>query len=244
MDLQISHRDDITIFRVQSQPREEDLRTLIKRVTNFCRGGKKKFIFDITGLAHLASTDIAILVNVNDAVKEHGGRVVLTGIKPRVSYILDVTNLRPFFEIHESFAHAVAALGGGADMVIGQKPGSVPPDSGDRAQRRFGERFVREVAKSRLHVRLLEIFDGKRLDIISVKSLADLTGESASAVAPVLADLTATGVLREAGGGTYNYAPSAEHTGDIRNFLRLWTDTRWHSELLSLILAREGKSDA
>lgn len=241
MDIQVSHKDDITVLQIQSQPREEDLRTLLKRITNFCRGGRKKFIFDVTGLEHLASTDIAILVNVNDAAKEHGARLVLTGIKPRVSYILDITNLRPFFEIHESFAHAVAALGGGTDLVVRQRPGAPPVDSGERAQRRFGERMVREVAHSRLHVRLLELFSEKRLDIISVKSLAEATGEGEGAVGPVLTDLASAGLLREAGGGTYNYAPSNERAGEIRSFLKLWADPRWHSELLSLVLAREGK---
>ena len=106
MQLNISHHGDVTVIDIESQPRSEDLDTLVKRVTNFCKGGRSKFILNLRGLDRLSSTDIAALVNINDTCKEHGASLVLCQLQSKINYVLEITNLRPFFKIAESFSAA------------------------------------------------------------------------------------------------------------------------------------------
>jgi anti-anti-sigma factor len=117
MAFNIAHHGDVTIIDVESQPRSGDLDTLVKRITNFCQGGHRKFILNLRGLERLSSTDIAGLVNINDTCKEHGAQLVLCQLQPKITYVLEITNIRSFFEVADSFSSAVALLGGGHDVI-------------------------------------------------------------------------------------------------------------------------------
>jgi len=239
MDVQISHHDDITILRPLREPRAEDIGSLAKRLKNFCQRGQGKIIFAIEGLDHITSTGIGVLVKASDTVKENGGRLVLAGVQPAVERILGLMDLLEFFEIHESFAHAVAALGGGTDVVAQHQAGETQQQS----PRELAERLIRHVVTSRLHVRLIQLLATKHIDVVSVKTLAKATGESEAALYKPLHDLVKAGLLKSFGQGTaYNYAPSPEQTAEINAFLRLWANSRRHGELLKAILKRERRS--
>lgn len=243
MQLNISHHGEVTVIDLETQPQAEDLDALVRRVTNFCRGGHRKFILNLRGLERLSSTDIAALVNINDTCKEHGARLVLCQLQPKISYVLEITNLRSFFQVADSFSAAVALIGGAsAAQVAVDRASPAAAREAERRAQQLAEQFIEQAAKSRLHLRLLQLLESKRLDIVSPKTVAQATGEDEERFKPVIADLHSLGVLREVGANTYNYAPNPERSREIRQFLDLWNSPRYHSDILAKILKREGAS--
>lgn len=240
MDVQISHHEDITVLALLRPPQDTEQATIVKRLRNFCRAGHTKIVFDLRQLEHITSTAIGILVQASDTVKENGGRLLLTGLHPRVERILEMMDLRSFFEIHDTFAHAVAALGGDVSVAAQHEATGAAERAGELSRRELAEQLIHHVVHSRLHVRLVQLLATKRMNVVSVKSLAKVTGESEPALFRPLHDLAKAGILKSLGQGTaYNYAPSPERAAEINAFLRLWADSRSHGELLALVLERE-----
>jgi anti-anti-sigma factor len=241
LQLHISHHGDVTVIDIESQPRSEDLDTLVKRVLNFCRGGHRKFILNLRGLERLSSTDIAALVNINDTCKEHAAKLILCQLQPKINYVLEITNLRSFFEVADSFSSAVALLGGAsAAQVAVERASPVAAREAERRAAQLAEKFTEGVAKSRLHLRILQLLESKRLEIISPAALNQATGESEEKVLAVIKDLVGLAILREVGARTWNYNPSPERGKEIRLFLDLWNSPRYHSTILAKLLKREG----
>ncbi|MHC4914104.1 MAG: STAS domain-containing protein [Planctomycetota bacterium] len=242
MQLNISHHGDVTVIDIEEQPKSEDLDTLVKRVTNFCKGGRKKFILNLRGLDRLSSTDIAALVNINDTCKEHDSKLVLCQLQSKINYVLEITNLRPFFQIAESFSAAVSLLGGaGVAQAAVDRANPVAAREAERRAQAMAEKFISRAVKTRLHLRVLQILESARLEIISPTSLSEATGEEEERILPIIADLVKLGVLSEVGTRTYNYSPSQERSREIRQFLDMWNSPRYHSQILSRLLEREGK---
>lgn len=241
MQLNISHHGDVTVIDVETQPRSEDLDTLVKRVLNFCRGGHRKFILNLRGLERLSSTDIAALVNINDTCKEHSAKLILCQLQPKINYVLEITNLRSFFEVADSFSSAVALLGGAAAAQVAvERASPVAAREAERRAQQMAERFIEAVAKSRLHLRVLQLLESRRLEIISPDSIGQTTGESEEKVLAVIRDLSALAILREVGARTWNYSPGPDRAREIRQFLDLWNSPRFHSGILAKLLKREG----
>ena len=241
MQLNISHHGDVTVIDVETQPRSEDLDTLVKRVLNFCRGGHRKFILNLRGLERLSSTDIAALVNINDTCKEHGAKLILCQLQPKINYVLEITNLRSFFEVADSFSSAVALLGGAsAAQVAVERAAPVAAREAERRAAQVAEKFIGAVARSRLHLRVLQLLESRRLDIVSPDSLRQSTGEPEDKLMPVIRDLVSLAIVREVGARTWNYAPSPERAREIRQFLDLWNSPRHHSAILAKLLKAEG----
>ena len=240
MQLNISHHGDVTVIDVETQPRSEDLDTLVKRVLNFCRDGHRKFILNLRGLDRLSSTDIAALVNINDTCKEHSAKLILCQLQPKINYVLEITNLRSFFEVADSFSAAVSLLGGAsAAQVAVDRASPVAAREAERRTAQTAEKFIDAVARSRLHLRALQVLESRRLEIISPAGLAQATSENEARLLPVIADLAALAILREVGARTWNYTPSPERAREIRQFLDLWNSPRYHSSILAKLLKRE-----
>jgi hypothetical protein len=105
----------------------------------------------------------------------------------------------------------------------------------------MAEKFIERAVKTRLHLRVLQILESKRLEIISPTSLSEATSESEEIILPIVADLVKLGVLREVGTRTYNYNPNQERAREIRQFLDMWNSPRYHSQILTKLLDREGR---
>jgi anti-sigma B factor antagonist len=54
---------------------------------------KKKIIFDLTGVTHIDSTGIGIIVMSAGKVKEAGGQLRLAGVNSHVEHVLKLTNM-------------------------------------------------------------------------------------------------------------------------------------------------------
>jgi anti-sigma B factor antagonist len=73
------------------------------------RDGRKKIIFDLTGVSHIDSTGIGIIVMSAGQVKEAGGELRLAGPSGHVEQVLKMTNMHQIVGIHPT---AAAAAGG------------------------------------------------------------------------------------------------------------------------------------
>ena len=167
---------------------------------------------------------------------------MLCQLQSKINYVLEITNLRPFFQIAENFSAAVALLGGaGAAQAAVDRANPVAAQEAERRAQALAEKFIGRAAKTRLHLRVLQLLEARRLEIISPASLSQATGEEEAKVVRVIADLVKLGVLREVGTRTYNYTPNRERAREIRQFLDMWNSPRYHSRILSRLLKREGK---
>lgn len=245
MQFNITHHGDATVIDVDVQPKSEDLDALVKRVTNFCKSGRRKFILNLRGLDRLSSTDIAALVNINDTCKEHRAALVLCQLQSKISYVLEITNLKPFFQIAENFSAAVALLGGaGVAQAATERANPGAAREAERHAQALAEKFIESVARSRLHVQVLQVLlvmEAKKIEIISPAALSKDIGEPEAAVNAVILDLVNQGVLREVGVRAYNFCPSQERVREIRQFLEMWKSPRYHSQVMSKLLAREAR---
>ena len=57
------------------------------------REQRKKIIFDLTGVTHIDSTGIGIIVTSAGHVKQAGGQLRLAGINSHLEHILKMTNI-------------------------------------------------------------------------------------------------------------------------------------------------------
>jgi anti-sigma B factor antagonist len=62
-------------------------------VEGLVREQQKKIIFDLTGVSHIDSTGIGIIVMSAGEVKEAGGELRLAGVNAHVEHILKMTNI-------------------------------------------------------------------------------------------------------------------------------------------------------
>jgi anti-sigma B factor antagonist len=60
---------------------------------NLVKEKRKKIIFDLTGVTHIDSTGIGIIVTSAGKAKEAGGQLRLAGINSHLEHILKMTNI-------------------------------------------------------------------------------------------------------------------------------------------------------
>ena len=63
---------------------------------------RKKIIFDLSGITHLDSTGIGILVAVAGQMREAGGELRVAGASEHVEHILKMTNVHQIIDLHPS----------------------------------------------------------------------------------------------------------------------------------------------
>lgn len=74
------------------------------------REKRKKIIFDLTGVSHIDSTGIGIIVMAAGKVKEAGGELRLAGINSHVEHILKLTNIDKVVAWKATVAEAAAGF--------------------------------------------------------------------------------------------------------------------------------------
>ena len=63
---------------------------------------RKKIIFDLSGITHLDSTGIGIIVAVAGQMREAGGELRVAGASEHVEHILRMTNVHQIIGLHSS----------------------------------------------------------------------------------------------------------------------------------------------
>ena len=73
------------------------------------RENKKKVVFDLSGVTHIDSTGVGIIVMSAGQIKQAGGRLRLCA-QGHVEHILKMTNIDKVIELHPSLAAAAAGF--------------------------------------------------------------------------------------------------------------------------------------
>jgi len=71
---------------------------------------RKKIIFDLTGVTHVDSTGIGIIVMVAGQMKNAGGGLRLAGANEHLEQILRMTNVHQIVELHPTAAAAASGF--------------------------------------------------------------------------------------------------------------------------------------
>jgi len=71
---------------------------------------RKKIIFDLTGVTHIDSTGIGIIVMSAGKVKEAGGQLRLAGVNSHVEHVLKLTNMDKVVTWNPTVTEAVVGL--------------------------------------------------------------------------------------------------------------------------------------
>jgi anti-sigma B factor antagonist len=85
-----------------------DCKQLEWSVENLVKEGRKKVIFDLTGVTHLDSTGIGIVVMSAGQLKKAGGELRVAGASAHVEEVLKMTNIDQIVVLHPTTAAAAA----------------------------------------------------------------------------------------------------------------------------------------
>jgi len=87
-----------------------DCKQLEWSVENLVKEGRKKVIFDLTGVTHLDSTGIGIVVMSAGQLKKAGGELRVAGASAHVEEVLKMTNIDQIVVLHPTTAAAAAGF--------------------------------------------------------------------------------------------------------------------------------------
>jgi len=71
---------------------------------------RPKLVLDFTGVEHLSSAALGMLINVNTKVKQQSGQLRLAGIRPQILEVFVITRLNKLFRIVPTRAEALASF--------------------------------------------------------------------------------------------------------------------------------------
>lgn len=84
----------------------ETFRNLVERDLN--RTGAQNLILDLEGLTFIDSSGLGVVLGRYRRIREQGGKMAITGVKPHVKRILDLAGLMRIINIYEAADHALA----------------------------------------------------------------------------------------------------------------------------------------
>jgi anti-sigma B factor antagonist len=79
-------------------------------VENLVRDGRKKVIFDMSGVTNIDSTGIGIIVMSSGQLKKAGGGLRLAGATSHVESVLKMTNIDQIVALHPTSEAAAASF--------------------------------------------------------------------------------------------------------------------------------------
>jgi anti-sigma B factor antagonist len=69
-----------------------------------------RFVLDFSGVAHLSSTALGMLITLHKRIREKGGELRLCGIQPAIMEVFVITRLNEIFSISQTREQALATL--------------------------------------------------------------------------------------------------------------------------------------
>lgn len=101
------------IVRVQSETLDEKTTAAVRTATSAAAEADPQaaIILDLSRVAFLPSMSLGSLVQLSQACKANGRRLVLAGLQPFVRDLLAVTRLNRLFEIHDDVSTLLAGKG-------------------------------------------------------------------------------------------------------------------------------------
>lgn len=75
-----------------------------------CQMGSPKIVMDFTGVAHMSSSALGVLITLHKRIREKKGQLRLCCIQPAIYEVFAITRLNEIFEICSSRQEAVESL--------------------------------------------------------------------------------------------------------------------------------------
>src|SRR5271154_2375322 len=98
---------DITVLALTGRVTiGRDCKELEWAVENLVKEGRKKVIFDLTGVTHIDSTGIGIVVMSAGQIKKVGGELRVAGATAHVEEVLKLTSIDKIVVLHPTAAAA------------------------------------------------------------------------------------------------------------------------------------------
>jgi len=88
----------------------ESIEAVIAMVQNDLDAGSRCFIMDMAGVELLNSTGIGMLVRTVKAVNQSGGKVVFSGVPPKIQELLQIIKLNAVMDIASNVQEATQIL--------------------------------------------------------------------------------------------------------------------------------------
>ena len=89
----------------------------LHQVINVLAPGSSTIVLDLSDVGLVSNPGMDVLVETHRSVREHGGRVCLARVQPRVLELLHRLRLDAVFEIHESVDQALNGDGRHDDVI-------------------------------------------------------------------------------------------------------------------------------
>lgn len=108
--MEITTRDyqRANVIRVTGRVDANTYSQLESKLKEYIDGGHKHLVLELDGIDYLGSAGARVLVSAQKALKQHGGRVVITQPSERVKDVLALAGLDVLFPTYDT---TVAALG-------------------------------------------------------------------------------------------------------------------------------------
>jgi len=111
LEIQTKHlQPDVVVMEITGRITGKECKQLESATEILVREKHKKIIFDLTGVTHIDSTGIAIIVASASQVKQGGGELRLTGANKHLEQILKTTNVDRLVASYPKAADAAAGF--------------------------------------------------------------------------------------------------------------------------------------
>jgi anti-anti-sigma factor len=111
MDITIDSHNDVTILRLQGRfLADRDGPLCREKVKELIGAGRRKLLFDFSGVPYIDSTGLGFLAGCRAAAQQAGAGLVLASLDERVKRVLDEVKLSDYFVIVEDEARGIDRL--------------------------------------------------------------------------------------------------------------------------------------
>jgi anti-anti-sigma factor len=113
MEITVNDSDGVTILRLHGRfIAGRDGALFRRQVKELVKVGKRKLLFDFSGVPYIDSTGLGFLAGSRNLIQQAGASLVLAGVNERVMHVLEEVKLADFFVIVEDEARGLAKLKG------------------------------------------------------------------------------------------------------------------------------------
>jgi anti-anti-sigma factor len=258
LKLSIKTGKGVALIEVAGNITHDSIGTINRNLNSALQSGFANVVLRLDRTHILLSTGIHFFVEAHDKATEAGGSLVLAEITKEIAFTLEVTKINDFFIIEDSVESALARFGvtekelkegiPSGTKVLRKIDYSTPEKEQQGAKKsevHLGRDEVKEILrdkiKNRVNLKVLEYFVVHENSFADSKTIALKIPHTTDEITSALKHFESKGILKDIGGGTYNYAPSAELGAKVKEFFHHWNLTDEHAEFLKYLIELEGK---
>jgi len=89
----------VFVFTLNGRLDTNTYQILETRVDEVLKHSPRTVVFDMAGLEYISSMGLRVVLKTEKALKQNGGNVVLTNLKPQIEKVFEIVNALPSFTI-------------------------------------------------------------------------------------------------------------------------------------------------